>query len=130
MEKQLEIALSELIQKTLQGVDTAKDFLTAEIPDVVKQLLMWHGTFQFIEFLISIVLFIIGVVMARNLLINKDEIKWGEYDWTIQMTNGLVKASVSCVFIFISLFLLNFTWLQIWIAPKVWLIEYMKNLVK
>ena len=71
MKEELQTALVELIQKTLQGVDSTKDFLTAEIPDVVEQLLLWHGTYTFVEFAFTIILIIV-MCDLYNIIIKRD----------------------------------------------------------
>jgi len=42
MNEQLQQAVAELIEKSLSMLQTGADFMAAEIPDVVHQLLMWH----------------------------------------------------------------------------------------
>ena len=39
----LDEALATLINTALAGIDSSVEFLQAEIPDIVVQLLMWHG---------------------------------------------------------------------------------------
>ena len=43
MEDTLQTAIVDLIGKATSGAETAGKFLLDEIPDVVQQLLMWHG---------------------------------------------------------------------------------------
>ncbi len=144
MKEELQTALADLISKTLQGVDKTKDFLTAEIPDVVNRLLMWHGVYSFILFAIAM------LIVLVTLIINYKQYKYwtgltGEqiskmgYDWRTSLDPqeakldwGMLALVQLLQFVWIIPFMVcfNLTWLQIWIAPKVWLIEYMGNLVK
>lgn len=122
MEEKLQAALAELIQKTLQGADATKDFLTAEIPDVVYQLLLWYGIYNFILFVIGMLL-VIAIVYGNY----KQWQYWKKQD----EVEPYVMANIFQAFLFLPLTVaLNLTWLQIWIAPKVWLIEYMGQLIK
>lgn len=131
MKEELQTALTEILQKTLQGAETAKDFLTTEIPDVLGQLLMWHGAYSFIENLIGVTLFGIGCKWLHSVFINKNKIKWSQSnDITTSEIREIIKGCVAGFGTGIGLSYTNLTWLQIWIAPKVWLIEYMSNLVK
>ncbi|KKN08860.1 hypothetical protein LCGC14_1052290, partial [marine sediment metagenome] len=76
MKEELQTALAELISKTLSGVDAGKEFLTAEIPDVLSQLLMWYGVSNFIESVIGAVLFGIGFKILRGVFTNKRNVEW------------------------------------------------------
>ena len=46
MNETLESALALLINKTLEGVDTAGEFLVAETPLVIEQLLLWYLVYK------------------------------------------------------------------------------------
>ena len=130
MKEELQTALAELIQKTIQGAGSTKTFLIKEIPDVLNQLLMWHGWYNFILFLTGILIFILIIIFNRKQYkwikkgFNEKGIDWAD-DKPYLMCNAFQ-------FIWIIPYeeFLNLTWLQIWIAPKVWLIEYMTKLVK
>lgn len=130
MKEELQIALAELIQNTLQGAEAAKDFLTAEIPDIVIQLLTWHGVYSFGLFMIGIVSLIISLYFANRVIKNKDEIKWNILNFEGQHAKGILQIIASIILLAIGLTNLNLIWLQIWIAPKVWLIEYIRGLIK
>lgn len=42
MDKQLQQAVSSLIEKSLSAFEKGADFMAAQLPDVVQQLLLWH----------------------------------------------------------------------------------------
>jgi hypothetical protein len=126
----------------MDGADTATGFLAAEIPDVITQLLMWHGVYNFILAVIGFVF----VVMAP--IITYTSYKWIhnqhhnlDSKWTWFSGNKIVTScyydaayifsfSIPVIMIIVGLFMMNIEWLQIWIAPKVWLIEYAAQLAK
>jgi len=126
MNEQLQEALAELLGKANNGIDTAGDFLASELPDVIQQLLMWHGVKSFIISLICIltpfIIYKISVKIARLTWMADGGDPWG-YPHVIVPT-GVIGgiALVACTAN------INLTWLQIWIAPKVWLIEYAASL--
>ena len=135
MEKQLETALAELINTTLSGADTAKDFLVAQAPDAIQQLLMWHGVFNFIIFIFAIITPIVCcVIIAKTIsyFLRKDSD--GRYVISCSADREIPICIISLIMGTISVVsfvaMINFTWLQIWIAPKVWLLEYAASLVK
>jgi len=128
MNEQLETALANLINKSVAGINSTKDFLSAEIPDVVQQLLMWHGIYSFILFLFSILYFSLTCVAVVTIYKkNKDEISRfdGDEIFFVYMLSLGVFFGINIPV----LFTMNFQWLKIWITPKVWLIEYAANLV-
>lgn len=146
MNNNLEQAVAGLIEKAIAGMDTATSFLSAEIPDVISQLLLWYGIYYFIVFLFSITL----IVVPLCVLIKKcgvgavvDESNSGRYGnrvptWThdddgdfVDKGIGVVLSIVVTVIIgFLILFHNQLDFLKVWIAPKVWLIEYGADLVK
>jgi hypothetical protein len=96
----------------------------------VYQLLLWHGVSSFIQFLIGVVLFTFIVwkwwfdgAMAR--LYQKEKEETGDGFGTMLFGNSCIGVALIP-----PLALINTEWLQIWIAPKVWLLEYAAQLVK
>lgn len=141
MNEELQKALSELLGKANSGIDAASGFLSAELPEVIQQLLMWHGVFNFILFLVGFV-FLVCLSKTINKCLcftskAKKDYEDGK-DWTrfskgsdttssIYDEIGLVYFIVP-VQLVIGLCTINLEWLQIWLAPKVWLIEYAAKL--
>jgi len=127
MNEQLQTALTDLINKSLAGVDATKDFLVDEIPDVVQQLLWWHGIYNFILFLFGILyffsIFSIVLMVYRK---NKEGIK--QFDGEEVFFFSLFGPIFLFIIFLPVLFTMNLTWFQIWIAPKVWLLEYATRL--
>lgn len=133
MDEKLQEALSKLLEKTLNGVDTAGDFLAEEIPDVLSQLLMWHGVYNFVMFTMSILLAVTGIRLVTKTMSNLDTKEhWAHsakdnepisFTGLMVIVIGLLSFGTGCV-------LLNFQWLKVWLAPKVWLLEYAAQLTK
>ena len=124
MNEQLQNALAEIITSALENAEAAKGFVLAELPDVVQQVLAWH-------FAVSLIWFVLGAVTLAFLA------------WAWISPRGAYRRCVGDEFgeIFVVagtlaglmvglLGVLNITWLQIWLAPKVYLIEYAASLVK
>ncbi|MCP4985820.1 MAG: hypothetical protein GY928_07070 [Colwellia sp.] len=113
----VENAVVEIINKAIQGIDSTTDFLLSEIPEVIQQLLMWH----FAKSLVLCVLFFsLSIVVAIYLFKALKE----------SANSELIFILFCFLAIFVPVTLLNNSWLMIWIAPKVWLIEYAANLVR
>lgn len=130
MNEELQKALAELLGKANGGIDAAGAFLTSELPDVIQQLLMWHAVYNFILFVISFISTLVAVVLLIKVFSNlKDKNHWAINDDEndLSVIGGLA-CVCSFLLIFLSYFCVNVQWLQIWIAPKVWLIEYVSKL--
>jgi hypothetical protein len=129
MKEQLENALSTLIIKATSGAEKMSDFLVDEIPEVLTQLLMWHGISSLVYFILSLTIMILIYPITSKLwkeIIRLDE--GGCTDAAIGLSLFSIGSAI-CLFIFLSK-ITNLTWLKIWLAPKVWLIEYAATLVK
>lgn len=134
MTENLQNALSDLISKTLSGIDATTGFLQEEIPEVVQQLLMWHGVYNFLIMILCVVGLINIPIMYNHIckIIQSDDFIW----WDKDGDPTALTVKIMFIFLFtlvvgvISLSKFNIVWLQIWIAPKVFLIEYMASLVK
>jgi len=132
MNEQLQTALAELITSTLQ----AKEFIVGELPEVVRQLLAWKMCYSMVMMGLSLIFCIVfvfaGVKIAKKVRLLQKE-KLGSqrfydnsdvaFEWFIFTCCSLAPAAVVAA-------TFDIQWLQIWIAPKVWLIEYAASLVK
>lgn len=140
MEEQANKILVELLQKASNGIDAAVSFSQAQIPDVVHQLLIWSFVHSALFQLAGLLLLIAAIKlpsfarMARN---NGE--RWTSFDG--RTNDGYFISSVyyDICTVFVPIFgsimgvliiAFNFEWLKIWIAPKLFLIEYAASLVK
>ena len=135
MNEQLQLAVSTLIQTSLNAIDKGTTFLSNQIPEVIQQLLLWKAVASFIEF--SSGIFIIGGIFAWSIYQYKYwtttiETEWGTTQQRISGNNGpFVTLNLLCVIPLIyGSSCINLIWLQIWIAPKLYLIEYAKDFLK
>ncbi len=120
MTEELQGALTEI----LNGVLTAKDFMLTELPDVVQQLLIWKLYESFILFIIFALVvcavFIIAHMSVKKLREQRDSCP--ECVYAMAALINIIPSVIAVDF---------FTdWLQVWLAPKVYLIEYAANLAK
>lgn len=124
----LEGALVDIIQQVSGGVKQGVDFLQAEIPDVVKQLLMW-------KFAEAVVWAIGSLVLSLQLIpvgiwaVKYHQKYYGDYDVPGHIFASVLSLVVSGIAVG-QLFTHALEALKIYIAPKVWLIEYAASLVK
>lgn len=131
MNEQLQKALAEIIRQTMNGLDAAVSFLSSELPDVIHQLLIWYAVKNGVYFLVGLVVLIVWlVVLVKSFKYAMKAVGNGGYAedafvaWFLLSLVGSIPFIASCDY------LLNLTWLQIILAPKIWLIEYAAKLVK
>ena len=128
MNEQLQKALVELIGKASNGIDASVSFLSAEIPEVIHQLLVWYAAKSAI-LTISGILVCVGWFFMEKAILRKlrsEEVEFFE----IAMFYGLLGSFVRLIPASLACTLISLDWLQIWIAPKIWLIEYASRLAK
>ncbi|EOI3556453.1 hypothetical protein ACMSZQ_002773 [Cronobacter dublinensis] len=128
MNEQANKILVELLQKASNGIDAAVSFSQAQVPDVVKQLLLWNSVSSalFQIFVIAFLAFYAwSSVKALNKLNNGALDEIGDGLCVVWMVFG----GIASLILFVG-FWMNFDWLKIWLAPKLYLIEYAASLVK
>jgi hypothetical protein len=145
MNDQLEKALVQIIEKASAGVEAGINFLSAEIPDVIYQLLTWklvEASFYIVINLIvmAALIFLTVKFSGRGSKINPDK---GDYDnHAITLTHdedgdlhpgivGVVLVDViAAVITLINVLTYSLVAAQIYVAPKIFLIEYATKLAK
>lgn len=139
--KTLDQVLIKAIEKTEGAIDSAVDFTMDQAPEIIQQAMMWHMTISIVTN-ITFVLTVIFILLTGLKLIklrqraidnNKTEFLFC-YDGDV---TGIGLGVSVCWAAFAACFttlgmieMVNLTWLKIWIAPKLWLIEYAASLVK
>jgi hypothetical protein len=125
MNEQANKVLAELLQKASSGIDAAVSFSQAQIPDVVHQLLVWNAVtsalFQ---------VFAVAVIVGYLLTVKKAAEVAGSYSAFDVVASIYIAAGGATAFSMFVGFWLNFDWLKIWLAPKLYLIEYAASLMK
>jgi len=127
MTEKLDNLLAETLQKVLGGIDATTQFAAAQLPDVINQLLTWYFVYY--------ILLALSAVMLLGLQI------YISYWWITKMEPKMPPATkwlgtvFGAGFIGLGLLLIeagifNLQWLKIWLAPKLWLIEYSATLMK
>lgn len=122
MDEELQKALASMVNKTVGAVQTGADFLMRELPEVIQQLLMWHAVRSAVAFSAFLIGALLSIYGARRL-----------WQWATEEDNEMQPFVLLPVVI--SAFLMlgcfnSLAWLQIMIAPKVYLIEYAASLAK
>lgn len=123
-----EAILVELLNKTISAVENGAEWIAGEIPDVVQQLLTWH----FVEAIVLSLLagtFIAVVAFFTPSAFREMRKRDDEADAT-KIIPWIFGSGVS-VIVGLPVFITNLlTALKIWVAPKLYLLEYASSLIK
>lgn len=128
MTEQTQQVLEQFLVESIQSLEKIKDFTVSQIPAVLQQLLLWKLTESIIHNT-CVIMVTVGLAYLGRYLYKKAILLVAEssYDDGVHYV-PLIVTPLACTFVF---FLgINFTWLQILIAPKLYLIEYATQLIK
>ena len=139
----LDEAIVELVNRTVAGMDETANFLAAEIPDVIHQLLVFKLTWHLISFTLCLsICIVVGRVMyitvkylitLKRKLDNQTDTSYADKKRLegaeIVAFAGCALGFLICVIPFMHIMSITEDILMIWLAPKIYLIEYARNLV-
>ena len=137
MNEQLEQYLVRTLEGLEQGLSSGMDFLAGEIPLYIQELLIWYAMKSGIMTLIGLLLISVTVYIVIKYSGVGEEDDHGQYKITLTHDNfgdlsphtmatyPMAGFVLMCGFAMTSL-----EWLQILVAPRVWLLEYAASLIK
>lgn len=139
MNDQLQKALADLLAKANQGIDAGASFLQAQLPDVIQQLLVWKAV-QNLVMIPFMCLAVWGLVKVLLSIHRAKEIGLWRRGSECSWEKGPQISSLAYFAAVVSMLLGSFmawaavmnllTVVKIWLAPKVFLIEYAASLTK
>lgn len=111
----------ELAQKVLEMLTAAEGFVLEQAPDVVQQLLVWQFWSSVVGFVICLVVFFVCAWAVWRLFKSADN--YGpDPVIIIPSVAVIISTLIGCISFFNAL--------QIHLAPKVFLLEYLRGIVK
>lgn len=134
--KELDKSLAFLIEGTTEKGGKLVDWLYEQAPEIVTQLLVWKGIESLINFILGIILIVVPSLLLIKFI---PKLKDSIYKFNIKENDKFI------IFIILSLIAsaialiptqisgwssLNLTWLKIYLAPKVYLLEYVVEVIK
>lgn len=120
MNEQANKILVELLQKASGGIDAAVSFSQQQIPDVINQLLVWNAVSSALWQIIGIITILAPLIFSVK--------KW-DFIYRNNLEAFMVLHAVT-IPLGSLVIACNFDWLKIWLATKLYLIEYAASLVK
>lgn len=127
--------MNEIIQKTLEYLNSAEAFLTAQVPDFINQFLMWcfyEKLFFIALFPILFLFFLTITIILKRTLPAKENFYLGS-PTTPHGFLYVISYILTVVAIIISLVSIPFNTydlIKIKVAPKVYLVEKVMDMVK
>jgi len=146
MNEATEAVLGELLQRVLDGTDTVIEFGSDQVPEVIRQLLLWDFFFSLMFFVIGVGFLCLGlrliktstksIEFLRGEFAAKEE--WTRFGSSEHLSSTAYDAAMArhhitpwlCLSAGSIFLLSNMAWLKISIAPKLYLIEYAASFVK
>ena len=136
MTPELQAELLKIVNGIREGATTVFDVLKTEIPDILQQLLLWHGVQSFVFFVLAIIMLIAVPVLVWYVLRywknwrNIEEYNDKEFYEGVGIAKTIMSVCAAVGCLAGGLGYVNIEWLKIWIAPKVWLLEYITTMIK
>lgn len=130
MNDELQKALAAILQKTTAAATAGVDFLSEQLPDVVRQLLVWHAVKSAVFCVLYLVLMAACIQAARRAWQAWMTFAYSEHNSGKELRFlGLVVAVLGVLFWAFSA-ADSLEWLQILLAPKLYLVEYTAAILK
>jgi hypothetical protein len=121
-----EEVLGKFLQSTLDTAEKVGEFAVAQLPELVQQALNWYFAYGLIQFVAGVALAIFAIVVDVKLFKSALKTESDDVIFGVYFVLGMVPRIPAWVVVFN---LVNFQWLKIWIAPKLWLVEFATKLV-
>lgn len=116
--------LISLINRAASGIDQAVDFSKAQLPDVIHQLMLWKAMSYSLRIGTLLILLTPCVFLLHKGIVLLREDMYSNAGFVL--TVGPMAVSL---FLFTGLCGTIGNAIQLWLAPKVWLIEYAAELM-
>ncbi len=119
MNETLQNAAADAIKKAIIALENGSEWLSGQIPDLIQQYLMYNLLYNLIWFFVWFIVFSSTIYLS--------------YRWrnSVEFQKGFFVISIFFFLIsFLEMLICGFDALKIWIAPKVFLLEWAASLVK
>lgn len=128
MNEATQAALTELLQKVLKGIDTAASFSAEQLPAVIQELLMWNLVSSLLIQIVSVIYIVLFCIYFPKVVTYGTSYECqGAHEPMCFF--GCVAAVIMAIVALLDFFS-NFDWIKIWIAPKLYLLDYTAVLIK
>lgn len=134
MNEVLQTKLSEILEMGKMGVLQAADMLKEQVPDLVAQILRWEFVMSLGWWLIGIMCMVISYKCIKRILVTvkKEQERSGHYYTDSSTTKVTISSIIGVITLVAGIgnFFSSYDWLQILVAPKLFLVQYITRLIK
>lgn len=126
MDEELKAQIIPIIENTKEGLAKAVDFLCEQSPILVKEILWWHGIRSAILFIVLLAAFVYLCAKTKKVF------GWLSDQRDPDIPLAELGMGTYCVGTFMAcptLLIANLTWLKILVAPRLFLLEFMKDAI-
>ena len=126
MNEQLQEQMAQILEVVKTSVTQTSGFVIEQMPLIVQELLLYKRISYTMGFITPLLIIILVVfIWKKYILTNKKVMRKGEdFNGLIFLTAIMVIPSIMVMFI-------NFlNMIRVWVAPRVFLIEYVSGLIK
>ena len=138
MNEEMTQSLSTFVKDSIESLTTTKEFCVEQAPDLIQQILAWKF-WQSVSVLLIWTVIVIGyIIYYRYVLRTCKKTKEEQnarssyhndpYETPFFICSSMIGAFLGLIYIIVVCVNL-YTILQIWIAPKIFLIEYASGLI-
>lgn len=132
MNEEIRAQIIPIIESTKEGLAKAVDFLCEQSPILVKEILYWHGTRSAIWFLVLVGLSVLGICYLKRVwgVCSRKhcEKRCGTDECFLCQVGAVAYMVIVCV-VPLVIALNTLTWLKVLIAPRLFLLEFMKDAI-
>lgn len=125
--------INTILEKAISVAEQTGEFVVEQAPDVIQQLLVWKFTVSLMAFCAGIIsliglTYLINLVAKDNNAKNKDRASYHQFPTPMIWLMGVLIQVLVVVIAFGAWE--GMMWIKIWLAPKLYLLEYGASLVK
>lgn len=111
----------DIVDASKTAIVSSLDMIKSQAPDLIEEFLKWKFTYYTMLSIIGLVLLILGIIVTIW------TIKVDDMDYVpLCIFGGIIPSVVGSILFFSNVF----TAVQIYIAPKIYLIEYVVSMVR
>lgn len=128
--------LEQALIKSIDGIQkTGTELVEAlyqQAPEVVEQLLLWHGIESLIQCIAAILVWAIPLITIKSSYYFYQKFQVADWEDPVPFWGLAILCNAAAFVVTVGEFYthINIKWLKIWLAPKVYLLEYLADLVK
>lgn len=118
--------VGEIAEMTKEGLMKAVEIIQEQCPLLVEEILAWHFTISLLNFMVGPAILIVYFIFIKKMVAgNNRSYEKGADDWGFLWIIPIVMTPIISIVGMLN----HLAWLKIWIAPRLFLMEYISKLI-